>query len=780
MSVKSFAEAVKEGVTRYTRGFGVEQAEAEEAEFAAVGSDGTVGGPGGTALSPSVASSSAADVLGRTQVLVRTDGGTGTGLRDSVSVMDAPWGAKGDGIQITDASIASGSKTLSSSAQHVFSILDVGKIVNVTGGGASAAVALNTKIDSVAGGNATLHLAAGTTVSGGVASFATDDTTSIQAAMTACGAIGGTIYGRTLIVPRPVGRFYGVTGTLTIGKWIGFKMLGQGRRTSVIWQFTDNIPIVEFNQALMRDIEYGDIGTCYEQVQPSANTGAVAIALNTSTIGGMWSFDLHDLWVDGAYMGVGNINGTANHVPLWSSEIVRPMFSRMSGGLINLTPASGAGTNGQPDVRIDDIFCQNDINPYTSSTITSNPTLPAVQTQGEIHGEGWDIEGWVGQILVNYGKSGQTIITSPHIERHVLNTNTQMFSTTTADSGAFLSIKGLDIFALTLTNTSGATWQLVQTEGTFEVQGVIQLGSGSAGVGGNFGALISNAGVGTLDILFGNPAGGVTTTVYKVWPYNNNGSTGEGSSQAVTQLNKRIPSTRALGISATSFPLPCALWLGKQLWVSGNGEVSRPDQLYVCIQGPTGAYRWVALSPGGIWTPDEAGYLGWNFDTASIGGSTAPAAGQEYDLIVQVPVGVTMSSVALGVATAGSGATKLANCFVGVRDTAGVLLGLSEDASTTLGGTTDEVVIPIAVQSGKSLVTVAPYVVVTFLIGTQSTTALALFRGAGGDGNIFNVGTPRVAAFRSAHYGSAQTTLPGERAFATSPTKANDFWVGVK
>jgi hypothetical protein len=59
MSVKSFAEAVKEGVTRYTRGFGIEQAEAEEAEFAAVGSDGTVGGPGGTALSPSVVNGSA-------------------------------------------------------------------------------------------------------------------------------------------------------------------------------------------------------------------------------------------------------------------------------------------------------------------------------------------------------------------------------------------------------------------------------------------------------------------------------------------------------------------------------------------------------------------------------------------------------------------------------------------------------------------------------------------------------------------------------------------------
>jgi hypothetical protein len=34
MSVKSFAETVVEGVTRYTRGFGIEQAEAEEAEFA--------------------------------------------------------------------------------------------------------------------------------------------------------------------------------------------------------------------------------------------------------------------------------------------------------------------------------------------------------------------------------------------------------------------------------------------------------------------------------------------------------------------------------------------------------------------------------------------------------------------------------------------------------------------------------------------------------------------------------------------------------------------------
>lgn len=34
MSVKTFAEAVVEGVTRYTRSFGIEQAEAEESEFA--------------------------------------------------------------------------------------------------------------------------------------------------------------------------------------------------------------------------------------------------------------------------------------------------------------------------------------------------------------------------------------------------------------------------------------------------------------------------------------------------------------------------------------------------------------------------------------------------------------------------------------------------------------------------------------------------------------------------------------------------------------------------
>ena len=63
MSAKSFAEAVKDGITRYTRAFGIEQAEAEEKQFASVGSDGTVGGPGGTALSPSVVSGSATAVV---------------------------------------------------------------------------------------------------------------------------------------------------------------------------------------------------------------------------------------------------------------------------------------------------------------------------------------------------------------------------------------------------------------------------------------------------------------------------------------------------------------------------------------------------------------------------------------------------------------------------------------------------------------------------------------------------------------------------------------------
>lgn len=43
MSVKTFAEAVKEGITKYTRAFGIEQAEAQEAEFVAYSAPGPSG-----------------------------------------------------------------------------------------------------------------------------------------------------------------------------------------------------------------------------------------------------------------------------------------------------------------------------------------------------------------------------------------------------------------------------------------------------------------------------------------------------------------------------------------------------------------------------------------------------------------------------------------------------------------------------------------------------------------------------------------------------------------
>jgi hypothetical protein len=54
MSVKSFAEAVKEGITRYTRAFGIEQAEEEEAQFAPMAVSTEVIGEDPTTKAPAV------------------------------------------------------------------------------------------------------------------------------------------------------------------------------------------------------------------------------------------------------------------------------------------------------------------------------------------------------------------------------------------------------------------------------------------------------------------------------------------------------------------------------------------------------------------------------------------------------------------------------------------------------------------------------------------------------------------------------------------------------
>jgi hypothetical protein len=103
------------------------------------------------------------------------------------------YGATGNGNLVADGAISSGSHSLTSSTAN-FSSADIGKLVVVFGAGSGGAN-LATTISSVTNSTTVvLTASAGTTVSGAVVRWGTDDTSAINSAITAAATSGGTVF----------------------------------------------------------------------------------------------------------------------------------------------------------------------------------------------------------------------------------------------------------------------------------------------------------------------------------------------------------------------------------------------------------------------------------------------------------------------------------------------------------------------------------------------------------------------------------------------------------
>ncbi len=125
------------------------------------------------------------------------------------------FGAKGDGVIITDAAMGIGSGNLSS-ASSAFTSAITGKIIAVKGAGASGATLYGT-ISSVTGlTTLVVSVAASTNVTGATAAYGTDDTVAIQ---------NGIDSNRQLFLP--IGNFI-VTGQLVMADLTSFRFYGEG------------------------------------------------------------------------------------------------------------------------------------------------------------------------------------------------------------------------------------------------------------------------------------------------------------------------------------------------------------------------------------------------------------------------------------------------------------------------------------------------------------------------------------------------------------------------
>lgn len=102
------------------------------------------------------------------------------------------YGAKGDAVQLTDGAITSGQATLTS-ASASFVAADVGKTVSVAGAGAAGVSLVTTITARNSATSVTLAANAGSTVTGTLVWYGTDDTAAIQSAINAANTAGGGI-----------------------------------------------------------------------------------------------------------------------------------------------------------------------------------------------------------------------------------------------------------------------------------------------------------------------------------------------------------------------------------------------------------------------------------------------------------------------------------------------------------------------------------------------------------------------------------------------------------
>lgn len=146
--------------------------------------------------------------------------------------------------------------------------------------------------------------------------------------------------------------------------------------------------------------------------------------------------------------------------------------------------------------------------------------------------------------------------------------------------------------------------------------------------------------------------------------------------------------------------------------IPSSGGVAQPNRIYGLGIEEMHSATSIAWDPG-----------------SNNGGNSTPTASRVYINRQVATRSVTLTTVFIGIGIGGTGATALADCYVGVYNAAGTLLGKSADQSASWA-TAGNKNIAITAESGQSLaVTAGDFIYVAFVIGTQSTTPCQVLRG---------------------------------------------------
>jgi hypothetical protein len=154
--------------------------------------------------------------------------------------------------------------------------------------------------------------------------------------------------------------------------------------------------------------------------------------------------------------------------------------------------------------------------------------------------------------------------------------------------------------------------------------------------------------------------------------------------------------------------------------------------------------------------------LAWTSSPLMCGGTFTPTAGKLYVGRAYAPEQITVTNMRVYVG-AGTGATALANCFMGLYTSAGTRIAVSNDMSTDFATTGDRVTTSLTVDGGQSLTFGGPgvYVWVALVVGTQSTTALTVRQTSSAtSAGQTNMGLTAASPFFGGNSGTGLTALP--------------------
>lgn len=169
---------------------------------------------------------------------------------------------------------------------------------------------------------------------------------------------------------------------------------------------------------------------------------------------------------------------------------------------------------------------------------------------------------------------------------------------------------------------------------------------------------------------------------------------------------------------------------------------------------------------------------GWNFDPILMNGDTVPGAGVGFYCKVWVPAAVTLSKAVIRVGTAGTGATPLANCYLGIFNAAGTRIGVTADQAAAWATNGDKIA-TVTADAGQSLaVTAGSYVYVGILVGTQSTTNVRINRTS--NAGFVNAAMVAADGFREGTLGTGLTALPTSITVASLTLSSVTFWAAVR